>query len=330
MKSLYNFNKSYEIDIFINMKFLKRLFAGMGIGVGAAIPGVSGAAIAVILKVYNDIIEAVNDFRKHVGPSLKILLPILLGIIIAVIPCIIVFKLAFQYLMFVLICIFFGFLVGSIPSITDEVKNVKPTKKHIIILVLTGIFVIFLGILSILFGDKINLNSTFDVMPGWMYAVLVPVGILAAIALTVPGLSGSLILLIIGFYKPLIDHTTNWAKELFSGNASHVGQLFGMLGCFAIGCIIGVVLVSKVMSVLLKKHHDSTFFGIIGFILGSLVVLFVNYDIFRYYQVWGGQVIDNITPSLKIYIEIPLGIVILFLTAFVSYKLTKKSKEDAK
>ena len=89
----------------------------MGIGIGAAIPGVSGAAIAVMLKVYEDIINAVNDFRKHFGYSIKVLIPILLGIIIAVIPCIILFKLAFQYLMFVLICMFCGFLVGSLSMV---------------------------------------------------------------------------------------------------------------------------------------------------------------------------------------------------------------------
>ena len=308
------------------MKFLKRLFAGMGIGIGAAIPGVSGAAIAVILNIYEDIISSINAFKKHSIQSIKILVPIVLGIIIAIIPCIIVFKLAFQYLMFVLICIFCGFLVGSFPAVTREVKGVKPCKKQIIIIVLAGIFVVLLGVLSIVLGDKINLNQTFSNMPWWLYLVLIPVGIVAAVALTVPGLSGSLILLIIGFYRPLLDFTVNWTKELLSGNASHFGQLVGMIGCFAVGVLIGIVAVSKVMALLLEKHHDSTFFAIIGFILGSFIVLFLNFDIFNYYRVWGGATIENVTPALPIYAEIPVGIVCLALAAFVSYKLVKKQQ----
>ena len=83
--------------------FFKRLVAGLGIGAGAAIPGVSGAAIALILNVYEDIITAVNNFRKKFGWAIKVLIPILLGIMIAVITCIILFHLAFEYCMFALI-----------------------------------------------------------------------------------------------------------------------------------------------------------------------------------------------------------------------------------
>ena len=69
-------------------KFLKRMFAGMAIGVGAAIPGVSGAAVALIFLIYEDLINAINSFRKHIKQSIIVLLPILLGVILAVIPCI--------------------------------------------------------------------------------------------------------------------------------------------------------------------------------------------------------------------------------------------------
>ena len=115
-------------------KWFKRFFAGMGIGTGAAIPGVSGAAIAVIFHVYEDIIDAVNNFRKKFSYAIRTLIPILLGIICAVIPCIIIFHLAFQYVMFILISIFIGFLIGSFPGITKEVKGVTITNKYKLII----------------------------------------------------------------------------------------------------------------------------------------------------------------------------------------------------
>lgn len=315
------------------MKFLKRFLAGMGIGTGAAIPGVSGAAVAVIFKVYEDIISAVNNFRKQFGFAIKVLIPILLGIVCAVIPCIYLFSLAFEHLMFVLICIFAGFLIGSFPSITDKVKGVKPNKLQIMLIITGFLFVIGLGVLSVAFGDKLNIGGLFVNINNnwWLYLVLIPVGVLAAVALTVPGLSGSLILLVIGFYRPLVDSVKTWGGNCLKGDWSMVGPLFGVLGSFAIGCLIGVVLVSKIMTYLLAKHRDSTFFTIIGFILGSICVLFFNYDIYNYYLNWSGVVFENINPVLPIYVEIPVGLVILSACALGSYmlvKLERKSKQE--
>ncbi|MCR5505674.1 MAG: DUF368 domain-containing protein [Bacilli bacterium] len=310
--------------------FFKRFFAGMGIGCGAAIPGVSGAAIAVIFKVYEEIISAVNTFRKKFGYALKVLLPILLGIIAAVIPCIILFSLAFEKCLFILISIFAGFLLGSFPGITDEVKGVKPNRKQIIIMIIGAIFVIGLGVLSIVLGDAMNLNGLFDQMPWWLYLVLIPVGAVAAVALTVPGLSGSLILLIIGFYRPLVDHAKGWAGELVHGNFANTGHLLGMLGCFAIGCVIGVVLISKIMSFLLAKAHDSTFFGIIGFIIGSIFVLFFNYDSVNYYKNWLHMSVAphvKVNPLLPWWAEMLIGAALVALAAFGSYQLVKAQRK---
>lgn len=312
------------------MKWIKRLLAGMGIGVGAAIPGVSGAAIAVIFHVYEDIIDAVNNFRKKFGYSIKVLIPILLGIIIAVIPCIIVFSWAFEHIMFILLSVFAGFLLGSLPGITDEVKGKKPTKKQWIIIIIAILFVIGLGVASVFLGPQINLNSNFDEMPIWLYFVLIPVGALAAVALTVPGLSGSLILLVIGFYRPLVDHAKNWGKELIHGNFVNTGHLLLMILCFGIGCIIGVVIVSKVMTYLLKKDHDSTYFGIIGFVIGSLFVLFFNYEIYNYYLNWASKPLPagvNINPLLSMPIEIIIGIVILIAATIGSYLIVRYQRK---
>lgn len=313
--------------------FFKRLIAGMGIGAGAAIPGVSGAAIALILHVYYDIIEAVNNFRKRFGWAIKVLIPILLGIMVAVIACIIIFHLAFEYCMFVLICVFAGFLVGSFPGVTDEVKGVKIEKKHIISAIIAGIFVISLGVMSVVLGSKGGgVAQAFATMPWWLYLVLIPVGAVAAVALTVPGFSGSLILLIIGFYRPLMDNATLWGKEILGVGVaqswSHFPHLIGMIGCFGVGCLIGVILISKLMSILLKKYHDLTYFVIIGFIVGSIFVLFFNYDIFNYYLVWGGKVIENINPVMPIYIEIPVGIIITLVSGFLSYLLVRYNRKN--
>ena len=309
--------------------WFKKFFAGMAIGTGAAIPGVSGAAIAVIFRVYEDIIAAVNNFRKKFGWAISILLPILIGILIAVCICIVLFHLAFRHLMFVLMCLFAGFLIGSFPGITDEVKGEKITKKSSLLIAIGFIFVITLGVLSVVIGMKFRVDNIFAEHPWWLYLVLIPVGAIAAVALTVPGLSGSLILLIIGFYRPLIDFVEMWAKAILNGGTDYILPLLGVIGCFAIGCLIGVVLVSKIMNVLLRKWRKETFFTIIGFIAGSVFVLFFNLEIFNYYQAWAGQAIANVKQLMPMWLEMIIGFIVLALCAFGSYQLVRTQRKKA-
>ena len=311
-------------------EWFRKLIAGMAIGAGAAIPGVSGAAIAVIFHVYEDIINAVNNFRKKFGWAIKVLIPILLGIMLAVVVCIIVFSIAFEYMMFVLICLFAGFLIGSFPGITDEVKGEKLNRKYILLIIAGALFVIALGVLNVIDGlNDFSVESLFEpeagALPVWyLYLILIPVGAVAAVALTVPGLSGSLILLILGFYRPLVDNAKHWAGEFLRGDFTHTLPLFGVIGCFAIGCLIGVVLVSKIMTVLLRKWRKETFFTIIGFIGGSILVLFCNSNIVSYYRVWADPTLGDkytIHPVLPMWLEIIIGILVLALCAFLSYRL---------
>ena len=317
-------------------EWFRRLIAGLAIGTGAAIPGVSGAAIAVIFRVYEDIIGAVNSFIKRFGWAITVLIPILIGILVAVAICIVLFHLAFRHLMFVLMCVFAGFLIGSFPGITDEVKGEKVDLPAKLFIAVGALFVIALGIASVVVGmNGFTVSSLFmDPIPWWLYLVLIPVGAVAAVALTVPGLSGSLILLILGFYRPLVDNAELWAKELLHGDFSHTLPLVGVIGCFGIGCLIGVVVVSKIMNILLAKHRKETFFTIIGFISGSVFVLFFNYEIYNYYRVWAGQAVEGIDQIMPMWLEMIVGFLVLALCAFLSYLLVryqrKKAQEEVK
>ena len=315
-------------------EWFRKLVAGLAIGAGAAIPGVSGAAIAVIFHVYEDIIGAVNNFRKRFGWAIKVLIPILLGILIAVVACIIIFSYAFEYLMFVLICVFAGFLIGSFPGITDEVKGTKVNRKYALLIGIGALFVIVLGVVNVIVGlNGFTVKALFDDPQWYLFLILIPVGAVAAVALTVPGLSGSLILLILGFYRPLVDNAKGWASEMLKqGDFTHTGALFGVLGCFAIGCLIGVVVVSKIMNILLKKWRKETFFAIIGFIAGSIFVLFFNSNIVDYYRVWADPSLGDglkIHPVLPMWLEMIIGFVALALCAFLSYRLVVAQRKRA-
>ena len=84
------------------------------------------------------------------------------------------------------------------------------------------------------------------------------------------------------------------------------------------------------MTLLLNKHRNSTFYTIIGFISGSIVVLFFNFQIYCYYLAWAGKAVEGITINqlLPIYAEIPIGIVVLILCMVGSYMLVRLERKN--
>ena len=305
--------------------WFKVFFSGMAIGFGSAVPGVSGGTIAVIFGVYEKIIWAVSNIFKHFKEAFRVLLPTLLGLVIALVPTIYLMDKALNGLLFAVICLFAGFIIGSIPGIKDEVKDVKPIYKHIIFAIIAALLAIGLGVGSVL--AKADMSPYFVSTPVWFYFLLIAAGLISSVALVVPGLSGGMILLLIGFYTPLITTTTDTLKNCLSGDWSNFGNLVAILGCFLVGVLIGFFLVSKLMHFLLEKYHDVTFYAIIGFVLGSIVALFFNFEIYEYYVMWanGGQ------GYLKFAIEIPIGIVLLIGATIASYLLVKyKRKVESK
>ena len=293
--------------------WIKRLLSGIAIGVGAAIPGVSGGTIAIIFKVYETIINAVSNIFKKFKESFLILLPVVIGVVAALIPCVLLMNIAFKYLLFAVVTLFAGFIIGSFPSLLDEVKHDKVTTKNILIGVTCLLIALAIGILSFFFGEKINLSEQIAHPNWWMYLVVIPVGVLASSALVVPGISGSMLMLILGFYKPFIDGASEFLKG--AGNWSIVG----ILGCFAVGVIIGFYLISKLMGYLLTKHRLATFYGIIGFIIGSLITLYINHDIGQYYQSWG---------ALPMWGEMIVAVVFLLIGVGIAYLLVRYQRKQ--
>ena len=302
-------------------KHLKVFLAGMGIGLGSAIPGVSGGTIAVIFGVYEKIVWAVTNVFKHFKDSIKVLIPTLLGVILAIIPTVYLMDKALNNLLFAVICIFAGFIIGSLPGIKDEVKDVKFKKSHVIIVIVAALIAIGLGIGSVL--AKADVTGYIYNTPVWFYFILIVVGFVASVALVVPGLSGSMILLLLGFYKPLINMTTETVKTCLNGDWSGFGHLVLVLGVFAIGVILGFYFISKLMHFLLAKYHDLTFMAIIGFVVGSVFALFFNFEIYEYYMLWA----NGLNGYLKYYIEIPLGIALLIITLILSYQLVRYQRK---
>ena len=122
-----------------------------------------------------------------------------------------------------------------------------------------------------------------------------------------------MLLLVLGFYTPLLK-TVNWWKDLLTGSGN-IEQFFSVAGiylCLLIGIIVGFFTIVKIMKILFAKYKLITYYGIIGFVIGSLVSLYINGDIMAYYNNWANPTFNTWMPM---WAEILVGIILLIISA---------------
>jgi putative membrane protein len=101
-------------------KFLKSCSMGLGM-----IPGVSAGTMAVLVGIYDELIDAIASLRKNFKASIKTLFPILLGLVLSSVLILLAVQYGYGYAPFVITCVFAGLILGSLPLVTKELKNEK-------------------------------------------------------------------------------------------------------------------------------------------------------------------------------------------------------------
>lgn len=286
---------------------------GMAIGTAIIVPGISGGTIALIFGAFQRIVDAVDNlFTKKFWSSLLILLPFLIGSIIAVAALVFPFQLAFKYCLFSIVCLFAGFILGSIPRITEELKGQETTKKNIVQLIIGFLIAGIIGVFSVIFHFNEKIDLLFIDRPWYLFVIIFIVGVFSSSGLIVPGFSGSMLLMIIGFYEPILKLVD------FSNFGPNV--LLGFV--FALGVLVGFIILSKLMSSLFEKHRISTLYVVIGFIFGSLISIFVNSKMFSYIGA-GLSLLDCILGPVL------LGVGLLLSVLMMKYMRKHQGEEDA-
>lgn len=283
---------------------------GLAIGTAIIVPGISGGTIALVFGAFKRIVNAVDNlFTKNFWKNFLILLPFLIGAVISVAALIYPFQLAFEYCLFSIVCLFAGFILGSIPSITDQVKEAEPKKSNIAQLACGLILAGIIGVFSVIFHFNNGINCLFSERPWYLYLIIFAVGVFSSSGLIVPGFSGSMLLMVIGFYQPILNLVS------FTNFWSNISLLF----VFALGVLVGFIILSKLMNRLMAKHRIATLYVVIGFVVGSLISVFVNSAMFDYIKP-GLKLVDCILGPVLFIIGITLS------TLFVRH--TRKIKGD--
>ena len=246
------------------LEFLTNVVRGAAIGVAFIIPGFSGGSVAAILGIYEKLVGSIADLFKHFKRSFLFLLPIALGMLLGIAALILPIQWGLANYPIPTVTLFVGLSIGGLPSLTDKIKG-KPAWYHFAAFIIPCAVAACLLFLPTASQPE---GFLFDLDFGG-YLLLILIGMVGACALVVPGISGSMLLLIFGYYTPLVEVVT---KHLLHG--LNVGTSILVLFCVLIGLLVGFSAVSVLMKYLLRKFPRGTYFAILGFIVGSIVAVY--------------------------------------------------------
>lgn len=234
---------------------------GVAIGISMIIPGLSGGTLAVLMNIYDKILEAITGIFKHFKESLLLLLPLVIGAVIGFVGLVFPINYGLSHFPLIIVSLFVGFIIGGLPSIYKKVQGKENWISILIGLIALGITI---SLCFIKTNDSIDIRNLN--VGTWFYLFLS--GIIASIALVAPGISGSMTLMVLGVYVHLMEVL----KEILS--FTNLWNNSMILLPLALGLIIGFIFMSFFMKYMLKNHETSTYFALIGFIIGSIVSIY--------------------------------------------------------
>lgn len=276
---------------------------GFVMGIANIIPGVSGGTLAIILGIYEQFISSISHFFKNIKENIKFLLLLAIGIVLAIVSMSNVIDYSYKHYPIPTTLFFVGLVVGGIPLLYSKVKGKKDSNmiSNIIIFILTFSLVIFMAFADKIFNTgSVNLSN----MSVLGYILLFVVGVVVAATMVIPGVSGSLVLMLLGYYYPIIKLIKNLSK--FQNLSTNLPILI----VFGLGVLLGIVLISKLIEYLFQKHQTKTYYGVLGFIFASIVAIPIS-------------TIKEVSLLFNI-IHILVGIVMLVIGVITSYKLGEK------
>ena len=266
-------------------RFLVDTVKGVTLGVSVAVPGLSAGTIAVSERCYDTIIDSMTSLRKEFKKSILTLLPFVLGLLIGAVLAFIGIQKGYDVAPFTFTGLFAGLIIGSIPVAIWELKHGQNKKEiffHIFAFSLCLIIAAGLGIVTAL--TNFDLSTYLNERKIWMYFFIILAGFIAAFACVVPGISGSMSMMVIGMYFPILNMVTGENSIWHSDDKKIILTGIVLLLLLVIGAIGGLIVSSKTMKILLSKHRVTTFYGILGLIIGSIVSMFINSNIYVKYQ----------------------------------------------
>jgi putative membrane protein len=274
------------------MIYLKRFVTGILMGIATAV-SVGGGTIAIIMKLYDELLDSVTVNLKKLVKKLPLLLPVCIGFVGGIfIAAVLVDRFLFVRFLVPTMMFFLGVVLGSIPIFYKEGTKTEKLRPFDILPFIIGAALI----LIMWFYEKSGGADPAAGLSALTIFRLVLAGIVTAAAAVLPGLSASAMMMVLGVYS------------LIMSSISSPFDNIPVILIFGISFVAGIFISAKPISFLLKNHRKTTYCVIGGFVVGSLPSLF-PYENFQF----------NIQGFV--------GIALLFVGFFVPFMLEKIAGE---
>ena len=242
---------------------IKIAFFGLCMSVANSVPGVSGGTIAMLMGFFDDFVGAFNDVLYSKERRKKALIYVIfigIGWAIGMIGAMLLLDKLFVKYIYAISSLFFGFVLFSIPVLAYDERECLKKKYYNLIWTVLGIALIA-GLTY--FSATMNIESRNLGKFSFPLAILLFfVGAVAIIAMILPGVSGSTILLVFGVYQPITEGVASIIKFDF--------KPFPMLCIFGVGVLTGAALGVKGIKLCLEKFRSQTVYFVIGMLIASL------------------------------------------------------------
>ncbi len=279
------------------------IFKGIIIGIGKILPGISGSLLAINMGEYDNIIESISNIKNNPKKTIPYLTKLGIGIILAItlLSKIIVKCLNTHYCTTMLL--FIGIIVGEIIKRT---KKNNYSKIKIALLTLTSLLLLLtMTILNsaVILPQKKQFQFNINLM-----LMMIIMGAIDAFASIVPGISGTALLIMFGYYNIIIKTFSNIFKY------TEIKNNICIIVPFGIGFITNTYLMSKIITKIKTKYPNKMSIAItILMIITILIIL--------------KQTLATYKNSSDIIIGIPLLLIGIYAPLYIDKKHTKKIKE---
>lgn len=253
---------------------IKNLLKGIVMGIANIIPGVSGGTMAVSMGIYDRLIHCLTHLFKEFKENMKFLIPIFLGIGIALVGLSFIIEPAFAHFPLQTNCLFIGLIVGGFPAVWQKVKGKGIRISYIIPFVL--FFAVVVGMAAIGEKEGAAADLSFSV---WSVIKLFAVGIIASATMVIPGVSGSMMMLLLGYYNPIVAAIKNFVTALAAFDMAGILEGCGILVPMGLGIVVGIFAIAKVIEIIFEKFPIQAFWAIIGLIVASPIAIFLLGDV---------------------------------------------------
>ncbi len=252
------------------MNLVKDILRGVVIGVANAVPGVSGGTMMVSMGIYDDIIYCLTHIIKQPKKSIQILAPYIIGMALGIVFLAFVITAMFENIPFQTCMLFIGLILGGVPVLTGHLKGAALGIGQALAFLILFVAIIALQVFG---GNGTDVALTLAPLAA---IKLFAVGVIAAATMVIPGVSGSMMLMTLGYYYPVIGSVKDCITALVAFDIAGLIRLCLILVPFGIGVVVGIFAVAKLIEMLMERYEALTYCGIMGLVAASPVVILMS------------------------------------------------------